>query len=270
MATKMTMIFQLSTNVSNPNATARRQGGWSETFYRIGAFTEEQRSDFIRLCLMRAQLLPSGASITGQRYQVVDPTGASSTGSAVFPGAASLQADIPQMALLCHAPAVGARNQRRIEIRGIPDARVVEGEYSPSARFTTALQNFFTQLGLFYFKGRDLSQAQLPIWHIDDAGLVTVTEPHTYTVGNLVRLLDVTNTSKDNVSGVYRISATTNSTQFTLMNWSGGSVNATGKVRLEGQTYFQIQSSGITISRIVTRKVGRPSVGYRGRVSTRR
>ena len=78
MTCKITFLFQLATNVSTPSAVARRIGGWSESWYsadatisaaitRVNATIGDWGDNIIG---SRAALLPTGASIVGQRFQI--------------------------------------------------------------------------------------------------------------------------------------------------------------------------------------------------------
>jgi hypothetical protein len=270
MTVKCTALFQLATNTSDPTAVARRLGGWSESYYRPDAdIGSTLITNFNTLCQRRAALLPSGAVIVGQRFQVVNPAGTSQTAARRYPGTAGTQADVPQMALLCRAPAQSAANIRPLILRGIPDARVVEGEYSPSSGFTTAIESFFSWLSAnWQFHGRDLSANTVPIYSIDALGVATLEANTTAVLGSMVRVLRTTDVNKDQVGGRFRVSAAASSTQITLQGWTLGACKG-GRLRVDADTYLTI-GSPISISRVITRRVGRPFEQYRGRQSKKR
>lgn len=262
---KCTMVFSLTTALSDPNAPIHRTGGWTENHFVDNNDFSLVRLLFQGLCETRAQLLPTGASITGQRYQRVSPVGASQSTAVVYPGASGLQTDVPQMALLCRVPTVNARNVSRLTIRGIPDARVVQGEYSPSYAFNTSLRRFFTQLSQFMMEGRDLSQTAVQILFIQANGNFRTIQPHGLAVNNQVQVIRSQNeTTKLYAGGKFVVTAVTDNWAGTLNGWTGGDCRG-GTIRIAANAFYQLNGAAAEVSRVVVRKVGRPSVGYRGR-----
>ncbi len=170
MITKCTMIIELATNTSDPNLAARRLGGWSESWYDDG--TPPTRVRLAECVGCRGALLPRGGAVVGQRYQQLNPTGPSQSTSNRFPGNALLGTDQPQSSLLCKVPGIGVRNVRPMLLRGIPDTMCVEGEFSPSPEFQTALNNFFLELKDYQFHGKDLSLTKYTIFSIASDGSI--------------------------------------------------------------------------------------------------
>jgi len=267
--TKLTMLFEARTADAAISPARSRIGGWSESWYDNGPYTDAMRTAFLSVCEKRAALLPSGASIVGQRYQELDPIGASSTGSRLYPGTAGLQADIPQMALLLRIPGVGVKNAKPFYLRGLPDARVVEGEYSPASAYTLKLQAFLTELGDWNFRGRNLASAAVPILTVSDSGVFQLEADSAVGVDSMVRVLRTTNAAGRQVGGRYRVSAKPTARTGTLADWNHGATVG-GRIRLDAIIYpgipLDLKPEDV-ISRVVTKKVGRPFAAYVGRRS---
>lgn len=267
---KCTMLIEARSAVSSPSVRARI-GGWSESWYdNSSTLTDVVRARFVTLCTRRAALLPQGTQITGQRYQIVDPVGASSTGSRIYPGSAGTQADIPQMALLMRIPGQGVANHRPVYLRGLPDARVVEGEYSPSAVYTNALSLFLQALVGWNFRGRNLAAAAVPILTIDVNGVFQLETDSALGAGSMVRVLRTNLLAGGQFGGRFRIAAMPTARTGTLADWSAGPAVG-GRLRLDSIIYPEV-GPGLTvddvISRVVTKKVGRPFSEYSGRRSS--
>lgn len=279
MLAKVTLLMQLSTNTTNPLLPGRRIGGWSESYYWEGAnmadlisLVNDVSFDFgPSLSSARAAILPKAASVVGQRIQLINPTGPSQSLNEQFPGNPAWPCDIPQMALLCKAPAVTGNHIRQLILRGIPDQMVIEGEYAPTPGFSNRLQEFFNVLGLFSFRGRTTPTGAQPIMNISAAGVVASGVPITVRVGDIVTITNANVLPPGTfVNGLFRVTAITPTLQqFTLANWTAGIAGSAGTSNSRGIVYPRINAARITIGRIIVRKVGRPFVGYRGRRSNR-
>jgi hypothetical protein len=163
-------------------------------------------------------------------------------------------------------PGSGTRNISRIKLRALPDARVVEGEYSPSAFFTGNLSWFFKLLSDYQFYARDLGQPTFPILTIDPTGIVTTQINHTYADGDMIRVLRTLDSSGDRFGGVFQATTPITPKTFVLKNWVAGA-RLKGKVRKDAQVLVTFSGQRFQIGRVVVTKVGRPSVGYVGRHS---
>jgi hypothetical protein len=274
---KCTAFMQLSTAISSPNSPAHRIGGWSESWYfagtdvnaAIGAFNYSNNPG-PGWCPTRAAILPYGAAIVGQRFQIVAPSvGQSQSTATQFPGNGG-EADSPQQALLCKAPSVGAPNIRRMILRAIPDVNITEGEYTPSSYFQGAIQTHFSVLSQFQFRGRDLTQPVYKIISISAAGAVATEGAITFTVGQMVRVLKTVDSAGNLRGGRFQVATVGPlSTQFTLLNWPY-SASAGGSVRADAIVYPAVNANLVLPGRIITRRVGRPFIQFRGRRSRRR
>ncbi len=280
MRFKFTMLFQLATNISDPTATARRLGGWSESWYFEGPSAQSLYAAAfgtalgggatqLGLCGVRSLLLPFGGAIVGQRIQQLEPLGPSQSLSANFPGSAAA-ADVPQMALLCTIPGLTVSNTRRAILRGMPDIRVVEGEYSPSQAYAAFLAAFFEQLGNWRFRGLDLSQPSIPIINISAAGVVQLGGLSAgFAVNDKVKILRAVDGVNEPVGGIFMVGAIPSATQITLIAWTAGACTG-GSCRKHAVIYPLVDSANCKVGRIITRRVGRPFTQYRGRRSRRR
>lgn len=277
MTVKFTMLFNYASNTSVPSATPKRTAGWSESWYHdtndIGFALDLARNGnftFGPLLPTRASNLAAGCSIVGQRVQVINPRGPSQTFAFGYPGSAADPQDIPQVALLTKVPSIGSPNVRLNVLRGLRDGVVVEGEFKPSTADLVSLANYFDALGAWRFRGRDLTLPAYPIVFITSGGGVQLTVPHALAAGDMIRVMHTMQSGGSQFGGVFKVEAVgPSSSQLSIMNWTGGATTG-GTIRKEAIGYPLVDSNNVSISRIITRRVGRPFVGYRGRRSARR
>lgn len=280
---KVTMIFQGTSAISSPNAAVHRTGGWSESVYmtplagqvpiQVPQFGQVNLGGVVLPLLpARANMLPLGYGIVGLRLQAINPTGPSQSIGVNYPGVT--EADVPQMALLAKVPSVGANNIRRMILRGIPDAYITEGEFTPNLAYQAALFQFFASLGGYQFRGRDLSQPSFRIVKISPtagtAAAVTFEANVPYQLLQFVRILkskDATGNLRGGRAQVTVLGGAGN--LITIDPWPFGPTVG-GSARLDGVVYPTIDAGNIALSRVVVKRVGRPPIGYRGRRSRRR
>lgn len=173
------------------------------------------------------------------------------------------------MALQFYLPAVGVPNIRRMCLRALPDARVVEGEWFPTSTFRTALGGFINNLSLFRFRANNLELDEIPIASISPTGLFVLQQPFTFAVNNYVNILGVKTATGASVSGRFVITARTDSQNGTLGQWVAGA-GLGGRIRQDQIIYpAYVGSSDIEGFKVVVRKVGRPFGQYVGRQSKR-
>jgi len=269
VAYKLTMIFQVTTT---PQGTAAipRTAGWTESVYN-GVLTAGTRTQFRALMRARADLLPVGAAIIGQRYQVVLPTGGSSTGGERFPGTFfvttddSYPIDIPSSALLVKS-LTSAANTRNTILRGMPDGISVGGELSANTKFTNALNAYFAELAGWDMLGRDLTADREPIQNIEGTTL-SFFDPTILTVPGAVRLSRVKDLAGVLRSATVKVTAALTSSTYTVTGWTYG--DGTGGKAYDVTPGLRTITTS-SASRIITRKVGRPLFVFRGRRSKRR
>jgi len=273
MRFKYTMLFQARTNVGG-TANDAHIGGWSESIYGAEGAFAISTVVFNRLMVARAQLLPSSTAIIGQRYQAVDPVGASSTGATRLPGTWASDTDIPQMAVLLRGKAQGQPNVSRVTLRGVPDELVFQGEFKNKDNYQALLNAYLGELNNWFFKARDLAAEQARILDIDANGNVVTLDAITAPVETLVRVLRTVEEDGTFVGGLFKIQTKTDNFNFKLREWEG-QVTRKGRIRVETVTYPRFGNFGTTgnpfpTPRVLTRKVGRPFGQYRGRASRRR
>lgn len=265
---KATMLFQATTAPAGVSPDPARTGGWSESHYFDGSL-DILRSSFGSLCNRRANLLPNNTFIVGQRFQLLG--GGSTTQGVRYMGNAGTAQDIPQMAILAYVPANGYVNVSRLTLRGLPDARVVGGEYNPLDTYNTALTAYLTELGLlgFRFKARSFLAAKDDVISITSGGLATLATGLGLSRGDKVRLLRTRNIHGNSVSGVYTVLSETDVVNVLLADW-GGVAAVGGVMRKEVTIYPPYDNKGSSRGRVITKKVGSPFGKYRGRRSKRR
>ena len=283
---KVTLLFQQLSKAADPNYPVHRVGGWSESWYITAASLSSAivtiklpstqnlqggggtfgATDFLGA---RAALLASGASIVGVRLQQVNPPGPSQTLPINIAGAPGTMNDVPQMALLVRAPGIGVQNVRRFTLRGIPDQNVVEGEFVVGTNYSVLLTNFFQSILGFQFRARDLSQPAFKILNVSPAGLTSTEANVSAIVGSICRVLKSKDSGGRLRGGRFSTNAGLGGTNsITINNWPWGATTG-GSIRLDGIVYPTVDVANISVSRIITRRVGRPFTGYRGRRSAR-
>jgi len=264
---KCTLLFQFTATDAN-KADGTRSAGWSESYYYPTVDFDRAINVTRQLSSARAGPLATGGNIIGQRYQIVDPVGPSRSSSMGYTGGSGLVADIPQMALYCRARASGSTNARELVLRGIPDARVVGGTYSPSQDFERRVDIFFAALrNGWVMRGRDMNQQRSPIVSIATDGVVTTTISHGLAAGDRVQVLRTTLPNGRQAGGVYTVLEPVTSRTFKIattiaLPTTGGSAR---KALVVTPSY-----GDISVDRIGTRKVGRVFFPYRGRATVKR
>lgn len=264
MTIKCTLLIEVQTNVSDNAAVSGREAGFSESFYWPGSSIATVITRFRGVAMRRAGMLPVGAAVVGQRYQIVNPVGAGQTEAVRYPGATGSAADYPSLGLLCKVPSLTTRNVGHFLLRGLPDARIFEGEYNPNANFRAAFLAFTRALEGFAFEARDLDATQAPLVSIAANGNYVTSA--NFTPGGAtanVRLLRTYDEFGRLHSGAYTANITT-ATTGTINNWDGVAVTG-GKIRLDTTIYPLMATEQIEPVRISSRKVGRPFDLFVGR-----
>lgn len=278
---KFTMLMQVPTAISAPNALLHRIAGFSESMYGsatsgnalYSAISTVPPNAFgFSLLGARASLLPLGGSMVGVRVQQVSPPGPAQLFPVSLAGSAQ-EADFPSLALLVRSPGVGVNNVRRFWLHAVPDSQVTEGEYTPTSNFGTLVEAYFGTLAGFQFRARDLSQPTNRIVSIGIAvsgvSSLLFENPTTLTVGSFVRILRTRDSNGFLRGGRFQVlslGATGNSVNIGL--WPFGNTTG-GTGRLDGIVYPVMDTTQMAVVRVQVRRVGRPFTQFRGRRSRR-
>lgn len=268
-AYKLTMIFQVTTQPQG-SAAIPRTAGWTESVYN-GVLTSATRASFARLQQARAALLPPSAAIIGQRYQVVLPTGGSSTSADKYPGTAyitpgdNLLTDIPSVGLLIKSNTNTVNVASRV-LRGLPDDWVQGGELRQFSPIQTAINAYFGQLTGWSMLGRNLTAPRIPIFNIEGTTL-TLVDPTALTVGGVLRISRAKDVNGILRSATVRVVAALTTSTYTIQGWTYGDTTD-GQLRDVTPDIHAITTS--SVARVVTKKVGRPLFVFHGKRSKRR
>lgn len=271
---KYTMLFNYASNTT-ANLSRIRVGGWSESVYGPDGTSILDR-DFNALQRARAALLPQGANIVGQRYQIVDGTaGRVRNTSQVFEGAgAKYPQDVPQMGLLFSGLADGSNNLRRWKIAALPDERAYQGEYfpDPTGEYDRAISAYKTQMQKWYFRHVQLSSL-VDLLTISSGGVFVLgSDPGAWNgppTPSIMQVMKTITPEKRKKGGKFYVLAKVDQTNGTLRDWPALACRG-GKMRVLTYTYSKLQNGSIEMEKVVQRKIGRPPVGYVGRASIRR
>lgn len=279
MPSRLTVLFQLNTEPVSPALASIHVAGWSETHW-INASILPNDDRILTLCRNRQRLLPSSAAIVGYRignYTIsgkqLIANGAQTTRQR-FPGSSNANTDVPQMALLCVGSAFGSQpNTSRFAIRGIPDSMVVGGEYAPTTAFSGNVLVYLGGLASsgFGFLGRVLSDTVFPITGIT-AGRISVqgTDASAPSVGQYLRFVRAFDDNDNPIKGSFLVTDVDVTGQiYTVRNPPIQTVTKpSGGIRQDRILVFGY--GALSVSRVTTRKVGRPFENYRGRRSSPR
>lgn len=274
-ATKVTVIFLQTT--SNSSNLVERFAGWGESYYSTLAIDNAiLQSQVTVLCNLRAALLANNCSITGQRFQTVDPIGPSLALENKFPPGAGGANDLPGVALRWQCDGANVPNRRTVILRGIPDARIVTGEYTPSLPFSAAAQQFFAHLTTVWrFRAIDRTIQPVKIVSITNNVMTTVA-PHGLVVGDTVNIMSAVKTADfKKTSYQAKVILQPNATTvnlFPLGDLLACPDTVKGQARKVVIHYpaMTIPPAEVTNPRATHRDTGSPSGGFRGRQSTRR
>lgn len=275
-AQKVTLIFQASTFVQG--TVQRRVAGFSESYYTLndpkGAGF---RSSVLTLANVRLLLCPVSCTMVGWRVGQVDPTGASRQYDDTAPGGQNVENDLPSMALQFTVRGKDTNNQRSMILRGVPDVRILRGEYNPSQAYNAALRQFFRQLiANWKFRARDLSFPKVPINTIDGNGLVTTLKPHGLVNNDLVEVLSTIDSTGHKFSYIARVNGVPGSATTVQILGEGPHPviisSAKGRIRKLVWTYpgFDITEDEMITPVAINRKCGGPFLKFRGRRTAKR
>lgn len=283
MPFKITLIFEQPTGPGGGGTgTETRVAGWTESLWTAASTPAgflPQLYDAgawgLGLCNSRALCLPAEGEIVGQRYAPFDVNlnriGKAQTANRVFPGQ-SYATDLPNMALNCSSPSGNSSNVRHFRIQDIPDNQITFGEYTPNFDYNFNIVNYLNELAAWEFLGQDLTVPIYPVSQVDTAGNWTTIPAHGFLVGDKIQYRRIlSNLGQKLYSGTAIVTAIGPAANQFKTAWPLGLAGSGGTVRKYVPKLFpMLPTPSATWSRVVSRKVGRPSAGFRGRRSKRK
>lgn len=274
---KCTALLRQNTGGPDAVASGTRLAGWSESWYFVGSVGSAQgafEAGLTSWCQLRARTLPLLGYIVGQRYQIVDdnglPQGGATVTASVYPAGTTLVCDSPSQSLLIAFPSTDNLNVRHWAMRDLPDSRQVTGEYNPIDTYAAAVKRLTDYTAArFVFRAVNHTNVKTTVLGVDNAGLVTTKTAHGLAVGQDVFLSRMTSIlTGRSFSVVAPVASTPTTTTFTILNGFAALTYKGGTARRRQILFATIGTP--YIERTVTRKVGRPTAEYVGRVSRRR
>lgn len=274
VATKVTLLFHAVTR--DAAGGAQRLAGFSESYYSTLPIESNQLfANWTNLCIARANLMPANVTIIGSRYQQVDPNGASRQFDTVYPPTTTVQNDLPGVSLQWTVRGLNTFNQRSLILRGIPDGRVVNGEYAPSLQYNNAINAFFVRLKSDW-QFQAIDRTVLPVQIVSIVGgLLTTTGPHGLVANNLANIM-TTLVGTDRLKRSYQafvINAPTPNTAVLAPTGRDVAISDSirGRVRkaLTIYPFFSITDAEALTPTAIHRKAGAPFKKFRGRRTAR-
>jgi hypothetical protein len=273
MPTRMSVLFDFTTDPADRTTASAHSGGWSEgLWYTSSSGPSSQLRQLI--FTYRAILSSQEVSIVGYRLEQFTIAGnkllpgGTSSAKVLFPGL-GVPMDAPQIGLQLGGVGVGGVNTNRIVLRGLPDNVVMFGEYQPVPSYkgaVTTWANYVIQSGAGFI-GRDKTQPSARVNNIA-AGVVTLAANVGGVQGvDYLRFNRVYNAQGLPVKGSYLITNIAGNV-YTLQGLNQTLILPSGSARLDRIAFFAYES--IKPGRLVSKKVGRPFEQYRGRRSKSR
>lgn len=278
MTLKVTTLFNAVTVDSAGNG--KRAGGFSESWYSNKTIdTAAFNAAWLNLLRTRAALMPANVTIIGQRVQTVDPLGPARTFENVYKGSGTLQNDLPQVALQWQMNSAAGTNHRNVTLRGVPDARVVKGEYNPTAEYNAALIAHFRELRanwLMRAKDRTQPRVRMRAATSDNPNgwQITTQTPHGLAVNDTVQILSGLASNGKKYSFTGRVVVVDDAAKFHVYPDTelvfGGLTGGRVQKRIVTYTEVFLNDAEMTDPLAVIRKCGRPFHQFRGRQTVRR
>ena len=285
MPLRCTLLLSVTTQPSDRVAASPHSGGWSESFYRLTDAPVSQQQ-MQRWASARAALMSGLASVTGWRQQVVTisgnrllPGGASS-GTLNVPGAWGTSLNAPQDSLMVYYTVANHPGTVRAKLAALPDSVVLQGEYQPDVVFKRDLTHYFTHIvrdQQFAAITRDLSVTTARVLSIQPgvpaAGQATITVSGAIvSEGEYLITHRVRDDSGQPVSGSWYVRTVVEATGtigvYVVDGYQAGKVGVPNGLARVDRLIANVLTGG-NPGRLSVRKIGRPTVGYRGRRSKR-
>ena len=289
VATRMSLLFQVTTNPTDPSTASQHTGGWSESLWYNGSSPLDPTT-LSNLCTKRALLLPRAASIVGIRYALYEITGnklkpgGTSAAKILKPGHPSLSVGLPQDSLEISGQSASTPNNNRFRLGCLPDEECSNGEYQPDSTYKASVTNYLNMIlgtgptsggGPYSFVCRDLSTPAVRVLSVVPLGgakqqLQVVTDASALTsVGNYLRFHRCYDQAGNPIKGSYVIDSISGGTNTYVLNGAPQQtvVKPSGLIRHD--TLILVTYGSLNVSRAVVKKIGRPFQAYRGRASNK-
>jgi hypothetical protein len=241
-----------------------RVGGFSDNFYISVADLSGVANYARQLAPARAALLPNGSKLIAYRAtNVLDPS-ITDLDNTIWPGSSGLGTDLPQAALQVQLTAANG-SKRQWLMRGVPDARIVGGVYSPTLAYNRAMDALFTLLQGWDMRCVSRANPRITVQGVTNVGAVTLAADIDVAVGDTVRFFRTRDEFGRAVKGPFLVTTRTDPRHFTVNNWTLGAVKR-GLCQKYGVVYSRIASCKRTGAAV--KKVGRaffPFIGRRSR-----
>ena len=278
---KFSLIFSFTPNTELSGVLLPgRSGGYTESYWISRATTPEERGKWANL---RASLLAEDGSIIGYRealysYQgnKITPQGVS-TGVLFRPGSQLITTNSPDDALRVQARCDAANHNWTFFIRAVPDNQIASGQFVPGVVWLGALNSYLADLitGVdigqkINFLGRDPTtpKARVLAWNMVPNILKVNANLALNNGQDFLRFNRVYDAAGAPVKGSFlvvgQVANVDGTVDYTLQMGPGQVVNRpSGTVRKDAILASPINRAEPKL--IAERKVGRPSLAYRGR-----
>jgi hypothetical protein len=277
MSTKVVMLINGTTVRSGPMPDigftgTEHQFGCSESFWSDLTIGNALRVKLLDLAVKRAILLPAECSIVAFRLYN-DGTGASQT---VPVGQSGIGGTLntPYDSLLLSTRANGTATQRKFWLHCVPDGQITQGEFRPTSTYAGFLATYLGSAGLGGI-GNWIAETRslyTRIQTIASDGTINFEANNPFAVEQFITISRAYNRSQQRFySGRFHVQAAgPGLTQCKVTGWpqiatTGGAAWIPTKTSVSF-----LNGAGLYAERSGSRRVGRPFLLYRGRVSKRR
>lgn len=267
---KVTLLFQQGTLNKDQGDRPDRIAGWSESYYTERDPDAAGLKLMEDLCRTRARLLSDQGRIVGQRYQRVDPVGLARAYESNYVGVAGHCA-LPGKALEFRLRSPAGFNSRSLILRGIPDNRVVTGEYTSSSEYTAALRGFFSQLTRFWkFRGINRQASPVAITSLNSEGVLITPQARDWTEETVLRPYRCYASNGQLVTGdLVVVGTSVGNLTRTVVRKDGKPISAIARGKMRVLTIvhptIEVDDYELTHPDAIFRKVGAPFEKFRGR-----
>lgn len=278
---KFSLIFSFTPDTTVGNILAPgRSGGFSESYWVSRPTTADERNKWAN---GRAQLLAGDIAITSYREALYTYSGNKMTpqgvtvGNLFRPGGNLITTNSPDDALRCLARCDAANHTWNLFIRAVPDENITSGQFTPRPDWLASLNNYLADLitgadigQKINFLGRDPTTAKARVLAYNVApGVVKVNANLALNNGqDFIRFNRVYDAAGQPVKGTYlvvnQVANADGTVDYTIQGGPTTTVvRPSGTVRKD--SILASPCNKIDVRIVGERKVGRPSLAYRGR-----